>query len=123
MRPATETVQHLRNQMESLADHWDPNSGLDSFGTGSKENMARGDYFLESASRVHFFAETTAMEDGKLKAVFVNNKLSALNKSGHAMHMIPGAFQDYALSDSVRELVLDLGWKDPVVPQVSACQI
>ena len=105
--------------MESLADQWDPNSGIDSFGTGTKENAARGDYFLESASKVHFFAETTALEDGKLKPEFANDKLSAINKSGHAMHMIPGAFQDYTLSDSVRELVLDLGWKDPVVPQVS----
>ena len=112
-------MEALRKQMESLADQWDPDSGIDSFGTGSKENAARGDYFLESASKVHFFAETTALEDGKLKPEFAKDKMSALNKSGHAMHMIPGAFQGYALSDEIRELVLDLGWKDPVVPQVS----
>ena len=107
--------------MESLANQWDPSAGMDSFGTDAKANMSRGDYFLESSSQVHFFAEPTALvEQGKtkeLKSEYQTNKMSALNKSGHAMHMIPGAFQDYTKSDKIRNLVLDLGWKDPVVPQ------
>lgn len=111
------TVKALCQQMEELANQWDPDAGIDSFGTGTKENAARGDYFLESSSKIHFFAETTALQDGKLKPEFQSDKLSALNKSGHAMHMVPGAFQDYARGSAVRGLVLDLGWKDPVVPQ------
>jgi len=112
-------IKALLAQMEALAAQWDPSTGIDSFGTNTKENAARGDYFLESASRVHFFAETSALVEGEkeLKAEYQNDKLSAPNKAGHAMHMIPGAFQDYALSDKVRSLVCDLGWKDPVVPQ------
>ncbi|CAB9506712.1 Phytanoyl-CoA dioxygenase domain-containing protein 1 [Seminavis robusta] len=115
-------VEALRNQMGSLAEQWDPSSGIDSFGTDTKENRSRGDYFLESSSKVHFFAEPTALLDKEnnqkeLKPEYQTDKLSALNKSGHAMHMIPGAFQNYAKSEKVRNLVLDLGWKDPVVPQ------
>ena len=112
-------VQALRNQMQELADNWDPADGIDSFGTNSKENEARGDYFLESASKVHFFAESSALVEGsnELKPEFQNNKIEALNKSGHAMHMIPGKFREYALGNKVRSLVKDLGWKDPVVPQ------
>jgi len=32
----------------------------------------------------------------------------ALNKAGHGMHMIPGAFQDYATSERVKVLFLNL---------------
>ena len=112
-------VEALRKQMETLAEQWDPASGIDSFGTDTKENASRGDYFLESASKVHFFAEASALVEGKkeLKPEFQNDKMAALNKAGHAMHIIPGAFQDYTKSDKVRELVLSLGWKKPVVPQ------
>lgn len=115
----TKEVEALRNQMASLAEQWDPASGIDSFGTDTKENMSRGDYFLESSNKVHFFAETSAIVDGEkaLKPEFQNDKMSALNKAGHAMHIIPGAFQDYTKSDKIRDLVLSLGWKNPVVPQ------
>lgn len=128
MLNANDEVEALRNQMESLAEQWDPTSGIDSFGTDRQANASRGDYFLESASKVHFFAEETALlavEDGgdennntkELKPEFQKDKMAALNKAGHAMHIIPGAFQDYAKSDKIRDLVLDLGWTDPVVPQ------
>lgn len=43
--------------------------------------------------------------------------MAALNKAGHGMHMIPGAFREYATSSKVRDLVHELGWVDPVVPQ------
>ena len=59
---------------------------------------------MESASKVHFFAEKTAIQEGsdnELKPEFKTNKIEALNKAGHAMHMIPGAFRDYALSKKI----------------------
>lgn len=117
-------VQALKEQMTHLADHdWNPNDSLDTFGTDSVSNTKRGDYFLDSSNKVHYFAEPTALaesdRDGqqKLKPEFETNKLAALNKAGHGMHTIPGSFRDYTLSKKMRELVTDLGWKDPVVPQ------
>ena len=43
--------------------------------------------------------------------------MNALNKAGHGLHLIPGAFHDYTLSDKVKNLVRELGWIDPVIPQ------
>lgn len=43
--------------------------------------------------------------------------MAALNKAGHAMHIIPGAFRDYTTSKKVKDLVRELGWKDPIIPQ------
>jgi phytanoyl-CoA hydroxylase len=114
----TSTVQALKDQMAQLTNNdWDPSASLDTFGTDSKANTARGDYFLDSGNRVHYFAEVDALEKEQLKPEFKNDKLAALNKAGHGMHTVPGAFCDYTTSSQVQELVTDLGWQDPVVPQ------
>ena len=118
----TETeVYAMKRQMEALASEWDPDSGKTSvFRTDEGQVDAQGsdDYFLTSSDRVHFFAEKDAIDaDGKLKQKYTTNKLAALNKAGHGMHMIPGAFRSYCTSSKVRALVRELGWLDPVVPQ------
>jgi phytanoyl-CoA hydroxylase len=129
----SEMVKSLKEQMATLVDeHWDPfaqdgKEEIDTFGTDAAANTARGDYFLDSSNRVHYFAEQKALDQKnfnnkqlQLKEEFVvakEDKLSILNKAGHGMHNNPGAFRDYTLSDKMRNLVLDLGWKDPVVPQ------
>lgn len=117
-------VHALKEQMRDLANHhWDPQASLDTFGTDSASNTRRGDYFLDSSNKVHFFAEPTALEtqgdqqQQQLKPEFLKDKMAALNKAGHGMHTIPGSFRDYTLSQKMRDLVTDLGWQDPVVPQ------
>jgi phytanoyl-CoA hydroxylase len=114
----------MKQQMADLVrDDWKPDQqALDSFGTDTEQNTARGDYFLESSDRIHYFTEPTALDkDGTSLLpeyqVDDNSKMTALNKVGHALHLTPGAFSDYCLSEKVRDLVLDLGWQDPVVPQ------
>ena len=120
--PPKSCTQALKDQMEYLANNeWDLNEPdkIDTFGTDTKSNASRGDYFLDSSDRVSYFAEVDALdsETKQLKPEFQNNKIAALNKSGHGMHTIPGAFRDYTMSKQIRELVTDLGWQDPVVPQ------
>lgn len=113
-------IQAMKHQMEMLTRSWDPAEKTMAFSTQVEDNESQGsdDYFLESASRVHFFAEATALnEEGSLKEEYTTDKVRALNKAGHAMHTIQGAFQDYTVSSKVRSLVAELGWKDPVVPQ------
>jgi phytanoyl-CoA hydroxylase len=113
----------MKQQMEELAENqWDPTESLDAFGTNDRQNTARGDYFLESSNKVHFFAEPDAIEQdsqgrSRLKDLYQANKLAALNKAGHALHLQEGAFRTYCLSDKLKKLVQGLGWKDPVVPQ------
>jgi len=158
-----EECRRMKGAMSDLVErNWKPDDELDSFGTNSKENRARGDYFLESSDKIHFFAEPTALQeeeveeeaiggcsgDGEttekerarrerprrrsLVPEYQNRKVEALNKVGHALHLSqPGngdpsnngcaidnrAFHEYAFSAKVRNLVSDLGWNDPIVPQ------
>jgi phytanoyl-CoA hydroxylase len=88
--------------------------------------VQRGNYFLESADRVHFFAEPETLvstekspdDHPQLQPMYQLNKIGALNKAGHALHLLPdSAFQKYTVSSKLLETVKDLGWKDPVVPQ------
>jgi len=101
------------------------NSNVAVFRTDEGQTKAQGSnaYFLESATKIHFFAEKEAMSgtNGRLKREFRANKTGALNKTGHAMHL-PSAdsnvFHRYSSSEGIRALVMDtLGYVDPVIPQ------
>lgn len=113
----------MKKQMLEMVEDWDPAQKTLAFSTDEDANKAQGsdDYFLESASRTHFFAETSAVDESSaLKDEYKTSpesKLRALNKAGHGMHMVEGAFRDYTLSKKVLSLVTELGWKAPVVPQ------
>jgi phytanoyl-CoA hydroxylase len=118
--------QAMKAKMHALVENeWDPAVELDSFGTDEKANTARGDYFLESADKIHYFTEPEALEltaDGKqiLKPDYDGvNRMKALNKVGHAMHIpADSPFGVYFRSSKLSQLVKDdLGWKNPVVPQ------
>ncbi|KAL9179295.1 hypothetical protein ACHAXT_008585 [Thalassiosira profunda] len=115
-------VQSMKDQMAELVENeWQPSSQpTEVFRTDEKQVQAQGrsDYFLDSASKCHFFAEKDAAEEnGELKEEYRSNKLTALNKAGHGMHTQPGAFRDYTQSTKVADLLRELGWMDPVVPQ------
>ena len=114
-------VESMKTSMQYLVDNeWDPDQSTHVFRTDDKQIEAQGrsDYFLDSANKTHFFAEKDAMdENGKLKKEYVQNRISALNKAGHGMHTTPGPFQTYTKSAKVVNLLTELGWEDPVVPQ------
>ena len=83
----------------------------------SEQTSAQGssDYFLDSADRIHFFAEKDALDsDGNVKT---SEKLLALNKAGHGLHVCDDVFRACSTSGKVRGLVRSLGWTDPVIPQ------
>lgn len=75
-------IDDMKQQMEDLANkEWDPAAKTSVFRTDHGQTKAQGsdDYFLSSASRVHFFAEKDATnDDGSLKPEFANNKVSTL---------------------------------------------
>lgn len=115
-------VSQMKAEMQRLVDEeWDCQNNAKVFRTDEKqiEEQGRSDYFLESANKVHFFAESRAMDDnGKLKEEFLSNRIDALNKVGHGLHIVPeSSFHKYTMSDKICELVTDLGWEDPIVPQ------
>ena len=126
-----EEISDMKQQMHSLVDQqWHPNSDSDknsnsnritAFRTDEKQiaNQGSTDYFLESANKIHFFAEPHAMTTSQtLKTQFQHDKIRALNKAGHGMHLQPGQpFHTYSTSQKISSLIKELGWEDPVIPQ------
>jgi len=117
---STEECAGLRKQMQDLIGQWDPDKTLAPvFRTDQKQqerSQGSSNYFLDSADRIHFFLEKGAAgEDGKLKPEVT--KARALNKVGHGLHVVDHVFRDYSHSKKVVDLVAELGYRDPVVPQ------
>ncbi|KAL7473300.1 hypothetical protein ACHAXS_013764 [Conticribra weissflogii] len=129
-------VHSMKTSMANLVQNeWNPEDpssphSMQVFRTDQQQIEAQGrsDYFLDSATKIHYFAETDALADsegsddndkGKLKREYrrSENKIAALNKAGHGMHIVPGPFRDYAKSSKISDLLRELGWKHPVVPQ------
>lgn len=117
-------ISSMKSTMEQLVnDEWHPSKhkSTEVFRTDDKQCDAQGksDYFLDSANKVHFFAETSAIieESGELKEEYKSNKLTALNKAGHGIHTRPGPFREYTQSNKVSKLLRELGWQSPRVPQ------
>jgi len=130
-------ILDMKQQMQSLVDQqWHPDSDssssssstdkqqrkhkLTAFRTDEKqiENQGSDDYFLQSANKVHFFAEPHAMTTSQtLKEIYKHDKIKALNKAGHGMHLQPGPFHTYSTSEKISSLTKELGWEDPVIPQ------
>lgn len=109
----------MRERMALLASAWDPARELVQFRTdaGQEGAQASSDYFLDSADRVHFFAEPGAVDEATGELLVPRE--AALNKAGHGLHAAhPGdPFWAYSTSARLRELVRALGWRDPVLPQ------
>ncbi|KAL3822173.1 hypothetical protein ACHAXA_008189 [Cyclostephanos tholiformis] len=89
--------------------------------SGQVNAQGRSDYFLDSASAVHYFAEVDAVDPntGYLRDEYVipGGKLRALNKAGHGLHLRRGPFQEYSTSSKVVSLLIELGYVDPILPQ------
>merc|ERR1719220_2653253 len=103
--------------MHELVAAWDPTQTLAPVFRTDNDNKSQGssDYFLDSSDRIHFFLEKdAAQENGNLKPEL--EKLRALNKVGHGLHEVDEVFQEYSYSDKIRELVAELGCRDPVLP-------
>jgi len=109
----------MKQQMQELIGSWDPTKTLAPvFTTAEDQSQAQGssDYFLDSADRIHFFLEEGAVgADGKLKPDM--DKARAVNKVGHGIHVVDEVFKKWSFSNEVRDLVRDLGWRNPTVPQ------
>jgi phytanoyl-CoA hydroxylase len=111
------TVAAMKAHMAALTEAWDPAEALVPFHTGAAQEgaQARSDYFLDSAMRVHFFAEPDAVN--KSTGALCVPKERALNKAGHGLHVCDSPFGAYARSAALAELVAALGWREPVLPQ------
>ncbi|GMH50505.1 hypothetical protein TL16_g02580, partial [Triparma laevis f. inornata] len=117
VKKAAAMIGRMGDIVEEFWHPGDPEQPSAVFRTDSEQTSAQGssDYFLDSADRIHFFAEKDALnEDGTVKT---SEKLLALNKAGHGLHQADELFREYSCSDAIKDLVKDLGWNDPVIPQ------
>ena len=86
------SVSAMKNQMTTLVEEtWNPDKGKKAavFRTDEKQVDAQGsdDYFLESANKIHFFAEKDSMDDnGKLKDEFLDRKVCRIKNNVSPRH-------------------------------------
>ena len=90
-------------------------SGHPTITFSTKHNaQANTDYFLTSGDKIRYFFEEGAVDkDGKLKV----SKHLALNKIGHALHVLDSAFKEVTNCDKVKCVAKGLGMKRPAIVQ------
>lgn len=80
----------------------------------SKDSQYKENYFIDSSNKVHYFFENDALDkNGNL----VVAPAIALNKVGHALHVLHPTFKKITFDDRVRKIEAVLGFRKAAVPQ------
>ena len=108
-----QVCDRLRARARKLVDEFEPDEVASIFST-REQNRLTDDYFLESGDKVRFFFEEDAFgPDGKLK----QSKERSINKIGHALHELDPEFNSFSRSQTIQELIADLGISNPLLLQ------
>ena len=108
-----EACDALRARAKELVRDFDPAGAVSIFST-REQTRTSDDYFLESGDKIRFFFEENAFDsDGALQ----QSKEQSINKIGHALHDLDPAFDRFSRTKEIKQLVSDLGIKDPLLLQ------
>lgn len=108
-------LEAIKREVAAIVDRIDESATQRAaFNTSDDQIFLHDRYLLESADRVSYFFEVTAL-DGENKLVVP--KSVALNKIGHALHWRSEIFRDISFKPAVKNLVRQLGFLDPVIVQ------
>src|SRR5690349_2517940 len=103
----------LRKRAGELVAEFDPAGVISIFST-HEQTRKSDDYFLESGDKIRFFFEEEAfLPDGSLR----QSKEQSINKIGHALHDLDPLFNRFSRSNSIAELVTNLGIEKPLLVQ------
>ena len=103
----------LRSRAEDLVREFDPQEIVSIFST-REQTRTSDDYFLESGDKIRFFFEENAFNaNGSLR----QEKVTSINKIGHALHDLDPVFDEFSRRDEIKELVSDLGIDQPLLMQ------
>lgn len=108
-----DVCDRIRAHADDLVHNFDPQGEPSIFST--REQTRRSDeYFLNSGDKIRFFFEERAFNSvGALR----QSKGESINKIGHALHDLDSEFDKFSRTGAIKELVSDLGIKDPLLLQ------
>mmetsp|Transcript_16690 Transcript_16690/g.18897 ORF Transcript_16690/g.18897 Transcript_16690/m.18897 type:complete len:308 (+) Transcript_16690:179-1102(+) len=113
-----EECEQMKSRMEDIVDQWNGKCEclFTTEKTGQSKTQGQSEYFMSSGNQIRFFLESDAVDDSNgIKPGL--NKLRAINKVGHGLHIKDDVFGKYTFSEKVCNLVKDLGWSNAVIPQ------
>jgi len=103
----------LRARAAELVAGFYPSSSVSIFST-HEQTRTSDDYFLSSGDSIRFFFEEKAFDpQGALR----HSTEQSINKIGHALHDLDPVFDKFSRVEKLRELVYDLGYKQPLLVQ------
>lgn len=107
------TSKQLKTRAHQLVETHADLEAMKVFDCTSREHE-RDDYLKDSADKIKCFLEKGAMDaQGNL-----DRPLSkSINKIGHDIHDLDQIFADFSYQDQIFNLLIELGYQTPVVPQ------
>uniref|UniRef100_H2YC43 Uncharacterized protein n=1 Tax=Ciona savignyi TaxID=51511 RepID=H2YC43_CIOSA len=110
---SVEECDKLRDECWRIVDEMDPMDHKTIFSTNNHEQM-ESDYLLGSSNKIRFFWEKEALDDSGMLRFPKHN---ALNKIGHALHLLSKPFKDATFSSNIKNILRNLDFIKPVIPQ------